>query len=214
MSVLIAGAGIGGLTLALSLHSVGIKTQVFEAVREIRPLGLGINLQPHAIREFEALGLLPQLDKIGLRTKEVCYFSSHGQKIWSEPRGKYAGYNWPQFSIHRGKIQMLLLAEVRKRLGNDAVITGAAVEQWHETARGIEIHLSDRATGNATSKLHGDVLIGADGIHSTVRSFYYPDEGPPVWGGIVMWRGVTKGAPYLNGRTIVMAGCKQRKFVV
>ncbi len=214
MTVLIAGAGIGGLTLALSLHSVGIKARVFEAVSEIRPLGVGINLQPHAIREFEALGLLPQLDKIGLRTKEVAYFSSHGQKIWNEPRGKYAGYNWPQFSIHRGKVQMLLLDEVRRRLGEDAVVCGAAVESWEETGNGLKIQLADRVTSKLLSSVEGDILIGADGIHSTVRSFYYPDEGPPVWGGIIMWRGVTKGAPYLSGRTIVMAGCKQRKFVV
>ena len=213
MTILIAGAGIGGLTLALGLHSVGIRSKIFEAVSQIRPLGVGINIQPHAVRELEALGLLPKLDAIALRTKEVAYFSSHGQKIWSEPRGKFAGYNWPQFSIHRGKLQMLLLDEVRKRLGEGAIVTGAAVENWKETRNGIEIELYDRQECKPVGKRHGKILVGADGIHSTVRSFYYPEEKAPKWGGIIMWRGVTRASPFLTGRTMAMAGCKQRKFV-
>lgn len=213
MTILIAGAGIGGLTLALSLHSVGIRAKVFEATKSIRPLGVGINLQPHAVRELEALGLLPQLDEISLRTKQVAYFSSHGQKIWDEPRGKFAGYNWPQLSIHRGKLQMLLFEEAKKRLGEDAIVTGAAVKSWQENSDGIEIQLYDRANSTSLETVSGRLLIGADGIHSTMRSTYFPDEGPPVWGGIVMWRGVTKASSFLGGRTMAMAGCKQRKFV-
>lgn len=213
MTVLIAGAGIGGLTLALSLHSVGIKSRIFEATRTIRPLGVGINLQPHAIRELEALGLLPQLDEIALRTKEVAYYSTHGKKIWDEPRGKFAGYNWPQFSIHRGKLQMLLFDQVKKRLGEDAIVTGAAVKSWQDSGDEIEIELSDRDSDTALGTARGSLLIGADGIHSTMRSTYYPNEGAPVWGGIVMWRGVTRARSFLSGRTMAMAGCKQQKFV-
>ncbi len=213
MTVLIAGAGIGGLTLALSLHSVGIKAKIFEAVNEIKPLGVGINLQPHAIRELEALGLLGDLDKIALRTKEVAYFTTHGQPIWSEERGKFAGYNWPQFSIHRGKLQMLLLDKVRERLGPDAIQCGRKVENWRETNGQIEIELIDHNSGNLLGKETGECLIGADGIHSRVRNYYYPNEGSPKWGGIIMWRGVTRSKAYLSTRTMAMAGCKKRKFV-
>ena len=213
MGVLIAGAGIGGLTLALSLHAIGISVKIFESVSEIRPLGVGINLQPHAIRELEALGLLTELDKIALRTQKVAYYSSHGQEIWSEPRGMFAGYNWPQFSIHRGKLQMLLLSEVKNRLGDDAVVMGAAVQSWTESKDCIEVNLHDRKNNRSAGSVKGSVLIGADGIHSTVRSIFYPDEGPPKWGGIMMWRGVTLANAYAKTPVFAMIGCKNRKFV-
>ena len=164
MRVAIAGAGIGGLTLALSLHSLGIPCRVFEAADEIRPLGVGINVQPHAIKELDRLGLVPQLDRTGIRTAEVAYFSAHGNKIWSEPRGETAGYHWPQFSIHRGHLQMMLLDEARKRLGADGIRTGATVAGWTETDAGIQVHLDGGET------IAGDLFIAADGIHSMVRS--------------------------------------------
>ena len=141
MTVLIAGAGIGGLALALSLHRIGVEARVFEAVAEPRPLGVGINIQPHAIKELEALGLLPALDRTGLRAAEVAYFSSHGAQIWAEPRGEAAGYRWPQISIHRGEFQMLLLAEARARLGAEAILTGRRVLGWEESDDGVEVVL-------------------------------------------------------------------------
>ncbi|MBA5775956.1 flavin-dependent oxidoreductase [Stappia sp. F7233] len=213
MTVLIAGAGIAGLTMALSLHQAGIPARVFEAVGELKPLGVGINLQPHAVRELDELGLLAGLDGIGLRTREVAYFSSHGSPIWSEPRGIGAGYNWPQFSIHRGKLQMLLFETVRKRLGPDAIVTGAAIEDWRQEDGGIAVDLVDRHAGKSLGTVRGKVLIAADGIHSACRAKLYPKEGMPAWGGIVMWRGVTRGARFLTGRSMAMAGCKARKFV-
>lgn len=213
MTVLVAGAGIGGLTLALSLHQAGIPVRVFEAVRELKPLGVGINLQPHAVRELTELGLLDRLDRIGLRTEEVAYFSTGGKPIWREPRGLDAGYNWPQFSIHRGHLQMMLLAVARERLGDDAIRSGVAVEAWRETAEGVEINLMDRETGASLGSTKGSVFIAADGIHSKARATLYPDEGPPVWGGIMMWRGTTRGPRFLGGRSMAMAGCKARKFV-
>ncbi|WP_029057657.1 flavin-dependent oxidoreductase [Stappia stellulata] len=213
MTVVIAGAGVAGLTLALSLHQVGIPVRVFESVREIRPLGVGINLQPHAVRELDELGLLERLDAIGLRTREVAYFSTHGQPVWSEPRGMTAGYAWPQFSIHRGKLQMMLLDAVRERLGPDAVRCGAAVAAWRDAGDGVEIDLVDRTSGEGLGSVSGSVFVAGDGIHSSTRAALYPDEGLPVWGGIVMWRGITRGPRFLGGRTMAMAGCKPRKFV-
>jgi len=212
MTVLISGAGIGGLSLALSLHQVGIPCRIFESVPEIKPLGVGINLQPSAVRELAELGLLAELDKIALRTEEVVYASAQGGRIWAEPRGMKAGYKWPQFSIHRGHLQMLLFKTVQARLGADAITTGAEVIDWSDTSNGVEIVLKDRATGAETVET-GSVYIAADGLHSKSRARLYPNEGAPIWGGIVMWRGVTRGPKYLTGRSMAMIGEKKRKFV-
>lgn len=207
MTVLIAGAGIGGLTLALSLHQIGIPVRVFEAVDDIKPLGVGINVQPHAVRELSALGLLDDLDTLGLRTREVSYFSTHGSMIWTEARGTDAGYRWPQISIHRGHLQKLLLRRVRERLGPGSVQTGQRVVGWHDHGDRIEARLE---SGLMVS---GTVLIACDGIHSAARATLWPDEGPPIWNRVLMWRGTTRADPFLSGRTMAMIGCKARKFV-
>lgn len=211
--VLIAGAGIGGLTLALSLHQVGVSCRIYEAVPDIKPLGVGINLQPHAVREFDELGLLDELDAMAIRTREVAYLSSQGKLIWAEPRGLNAGYRWPQFSVHRGRLQMMLLDQVKARLGPLAVQCNTSVVSWRDTATGVSVALEDTTTGASVGEAHGKVFVAADGIHSTIRAQHYPDEGPPQWGGTVMWRGVTEAPAFLSGATMAMSGCKARKFV-
>lgn len=214
MTVLISGAGIGGLSLALSLAQLDIPFRIFEAVRDIRPLGVGINLQPHATRELIEMGLEDGLDLIGLRTEEVAYFSRQGGLIWSEPRGMKAGYKWPQYSIHRGGLQILLLRSLQERCGLDVVEMGHAVTGWRETGDGVEVTLEDRSTGQSLGTAKGSVLVAADGINSVLRKALYPDEGPAHWGGTMMWRGVTKGPKFLTGRSMAMAGDKHRKFVI
>lgn len=214
MTVLIAGAGIAGLSLGLSLHQIGVPFRIYEAVREIKPLGVGINLQPHATRELIEMGLEDGLDKVGLRTEEVAYFSRQGKLIWSEPRGMDAGYHWPQFSIHRGGLQMLLLETLIERCGADVVKMGHAVTGWQETETGVSVSLEDRKTGTALGAEEGSLLIAADGINSVLRAGQYPDEGPAHWGGTMMWRGVTKGPRFLTGRSMAMAGVKRCKFVI
>lgn len=211
MSVIIVGGGIAGLSLALSLHQIGVVCRVFEKTQSIEPLGVGINVQPHAVRELFELGLESELEAVGVRTREVAYFSKRGCPIWAEPRGIHAGYGWPQFSLHRGRLQMLLLDAVRARLGDDAVVTGAslsAISQWSE---GVEatFDMADGARHKVTAKL----LVGADGIHSAVRRLLNPGEGPPVWGGAVLWRGTTRAAPFLSGATMAMVGHEWQKFV-
>ena len=212
MTVLISGAGIGGLSLALSLHQVGIPCRIFESVNTIKPLGVGINLQPSSVRELIELGLLESLDQISLRTEEVIYASAQGGKIWSEPRGTKAGYKWPQFSINRGQLQMLLFAEVQQRLGEDVISTGCEVIRWSDANDGVEIVTRKPGTEQETS-VNGSVFVAAEGIHSKTRAQLYPDEGLPKWGHIVMWRGVTRGPRYLSGRSMAMIGEKKRKFV-
>jgi 2-polyprenyl-6-methoxyphenol hydroxylase-like FAD-dependent oxidoreductase len=213
MTVLIAGGGIGGLTLALSLHQIGVPVRVFESVPQLRPLGVGINVLPHAVRELVELGLMEQLDASGVRTRELAYFSKRGQPIWSEPRGLDAGYKWPQFSIHRGTLHQILLDTATERLGADNILTSHHLSDWTETPSGIRATFIDRATGKPAGAYEGDILIAADGIHSAVREKLYPDEGPPIWNGRILWRGVTAADAFLTSRTMIMAGHEMLKFV-
>jgi len=207
MRVVIAGAGIGGLSLALSLHAAGIEAQVCEAVGEVRPLGVGINLLPHATRELTELGLGERLAAHAIATEALIYANRFGQEIWREPRGRFAGYRWPQYSIHRGTLQRLLLDAVRERLGADAVRLGRRAV-GAETDGGVaRLHLADGSIAEA------DLVVGADGIHSALRARAYPGEGPPIWNKRVLWRGVTEAEPYLGGAAMVMAGHQDQKFV-
>ena len=213
MRVLIAGAGIAGLTTALSLHAAGIDAQVVDSAPELRPLGVGINLLPHAVRVLTELGLGAELEAAGVATFEQAHFDRHGNFIWSEPRGRALGFPWPQYSIHRGELQMILLAAVRARLGPDAVRTGTAFTGFSESSSQVAVRVRDRSSG-VTSVLRADVLVGADGLYSGVRAQLHPGEPPPRWGGIVMWRGVVEGAPFLTGRTVAVAGANAAlKFV-
>jgi 2-polyprenyl-6-methoxyphenol hydroxylase-like FAD-dependent oxidoreductase len=213
MTVLIAGGGIGGLTLALSLHQIGVPCRVFESVSELKPLGVGINVLPHAVRELIELGLLDKLDGIGVRTKELAFFSKFGKPIWSEPRGLEAGYKWPQFSVHRGQLQQILLDTAIERLGADNVRTSHHLTDWSETPDGVRANFIDRATGESAGSYDGTLLIAADGIHSAIREKLYPKEGPPLWNGRILWRGITEEDAFLSGRTMIMAGHEVLKFV-
>lgn len=211
--VLVIGAGIAGLTVALSLHQIGVSCHVFESVDRIEPLGVGINTLPHAVRELTDLGLAEQLAATAIPTAELAYYSKHGAPIWSEPRGLDAGYRWPQFSIHRGELQMILLNAARERLGLDCIVTGRHLAGWEATAAGVRAHFIDRRTGEPRGSADGALLIGADGIHSAVRGRLYPEEGTPIWNGAILWRGVTRGKPFLTGRSMIMAGHEFQKFV-
>lgn len=213
MAVLIAGGGIGGLTLALALHRQGIPCQVFEAASEFRPLGVGINLLPHSVRVLTLFGLKPQLAATAIETAELAYYTRHGQRIWSEPRGVAAGYRWPQYSIHRGELQMILLEAVRERIGAENVFAGHALHSFDQDETGVTARFCDRRTGAEVATVRGEALVGADGIHSAVRAHFYPDETEPKFSGRLLWRGVTKTDPFLTGRSMVMAGHASQKFV-
>ncbi|TDD32050.1 flavin-dependent oxidoreductase [Actinomadura sp. KC06] len=205
MRVLIVGAGIGGLTCALSLHEAGVEALVVDASARLRPLGVGINLLPHAVRELTELGLGGELAELGVPTGEMVHFDRFGGRIWGEPRGRALGYAWPQYSIHRGDLQMMLLDAVLARLGKDAVRPGTLFEGFEQDGTQVRARLLDRASGTAET-VAADALIGADGLHSAVRAQLNPDEPPPLWNGIRMWRGVTEGEPFLTGRTLAVAG--------
>src|SRR5437764_307263 len=213
MRVIVAGAGIGGLSAALSLHAAGIEAIVIDSAATLRPLGVGINLMPHAVRELTELGLGGELAATGIPTAEMAHFDRHGNRIWGFASGRNIGYRWPQHSIHRGELQMILLNAVRDRLGPGAVRTGTAFVSFAESSAGVDVRVRDRSSG-AESVLRGDVLVGADGLYSRVRAQLHPDEPPPRWGGVMMWRGVMEGAPFLTGRTVAVAGTNAAlKFV-
>jgi 5-methylphenazine-1-carboxylate 1-monooxygenase len=213
MKVLIVGGGIGGLTTALMLHARGIDCDVFEQASEVRELGVGINTLPHAIKELAALGLLERLDAVAIRTYELFYTNRFGQEIWREPRGLDAGYDVPQFSIHRGRLQGVIHQAARERLGDARIHTGHRLGAFRQDESGVTAYFLDRS-GSHRATAHGDVLVGADGIHSAVRETLYPNEGPARWNGALLWRGAIDWPKFLTGRSMIVAGGMAAKLVV
>lgn len=216
MRIVIVGAGIGGLAAALSLHAAGeTDIRVYDRVSELRALGVGINLLPHAMRELTELGLADRILAQGVAPSTLTYANRFGQPIWSEPRGIEAGYRWPQVSVHRGELQLALADAVRERLGPDALRLGhrlVRVEQGTDAATAVfETARSSAAEG--TASVVADLVIAADGIHSAVRRAHYPGEGAPIWNGLTLWRGTARVPIFLDGRTMVMAGDGEQKFV-
>lgn len=210
MTILIAGGGIAGLTMGLTLHQIGLPFHIFESVRTPKPLGVGINLQPTAVRELMELGLGLMLDEIGIRTQDYGFYTKTGVEIWTEPRGLEAGYLWPQYSIHRGRLQMALYNEVIARCGAECISAGCRIAGYENVNAGVAVTLD---TDQGQRRVEGAMLIGADGIHSNVRAQMYPNEGPAVWGGAIMWRGTTRARPFLSGASMVLAGHDTQRFV-
>ena len=211
--VIIAGGGIGGLATALTLHQIGVPCIVFEAAREMRPLGVGINLQPNAVRELYDLGITEEhLDRVGLPAREWALVGLNGNDIYSEPRGLLAGYNWPQYAVHRGHFHMLLHEKVIERIGPEAVRLGSRVTGYRKHADGTMSALIEEIDGS-TSEATGTLLIGADGIHSAVRAQMHPAQPPIHWGGAVMWRGTTWAKPIRTGSSFVGLGTHRQRIV-
>lgn len=213
MDVMIIGGGIGGLTAALMLHEAGLDVEVFEAVEDIRPLGVGINVLPHSVRILDRLGVMEDLDDIAVHTSSLSYYSKHGQLIWREARGTDAGYNWPQFSIHRGRFQMVLLRHVLDRLGAQRVHLDHRLVDFSDDGSKVRARFAARHGAAERTEAAASIMIGADGIHSTVRQHFNPHEGPPIWDGRILWRGVSRAEPFLDGRSMIMAGHERLKFV-
>jgi 2-polyprenyl-6-methoxyphenol hydroxylase-like FAD-dependent oxidoreductase len=209
---MIAGGGIGGLAMALTLEQIGVPCMVFEAVRQLRPLGVGINLQPNAVRELFDLGIGPaELDRIGLPSREWALVGLNGNDIYAEPRGLEAGYKWPQYSAHRGRLQMLLYEKAIERIGADAVRSGHRVTGYRNNADGTVT--ATVVSAGAVAEETGALLIGADGLHSAVRAQMHPGQPPIRWGGAIMWRGVSPGVPIRTGASFVGFGTHRQRLV-
>lgn len=212
--ILIAGGGIGGLALALTLHQIGVRCTVLESVGALRPLGVGINLQPNAVRELHDLGISAEdLDSVGLPVREWALVGLNGNDIYAEPRGTWAGYDWPQYAVHRGQFHMLLYATLLARAGADTVRLGSRVTGYRRTEDGgVTARLSH--IGGTTSEVTGTLLIGADGIHSRTRAQMHPDQPPIHWGGAVMWRGTTRARAIRTGASFVGLGTHSQRMVI
>jgi len=214
MKAIIIGGGIGGFTTALSLHAVGIECEIYEQSRTVRELGVGFNTLPHAIKELAELGLLDALDEVAIRTYELFYTNRFGQTIWHDLRGTDAGYDFPQFSIHRGKLQRVLRDATADRIGANKIHTAHQLTEFTQDADGVTAAFALRDGSENQVSVKGDLLIGADGIHSTVRKTFYPDEGPPTWNGLMLWRGAVEYPPFMTGRTMLIAGGMNAKLVM
>jgi len=215
--VIVAGGGIGGLATALTLHQIGVPCTVFESAREMRPLGVGINLQPNAVRELYDLGITEdELDRVGLPAREWALVGLNGNDVYAEPRGRLAGYQWPQYAVHRGQFQLLLYTKLVERIGPQAVRLGTRVTGYRTNRRenpgGGVTALVEQADGSA-AEVTGRLLIGADGIHSAVRAQMHPAQPPIHWGGAVMWRGTSWAKPIRSGASFVGLGTHRHRMV-
>ena len=214
LPVLIAGGGIGGLATALTLHQIGVPCVVFEAVRELRPLGVGINIQPNAVRELFDLGFSPdELNAVGVPAKEWALVGLNGNDIYSEPRGLRAGYKWPQYAVHRGKFHMMLYDRLRSQIGDENIRLGHRVTGYRNAADGTVTALIETRDGSRIEET-GRLLIGADGIHSAIRAQMHPDQPPVHWGGAVMWRGTTMAKPIRTGSSFIGLGTHKQRMVI
>ena len=212
--VIIAGGGIGGLTLALTLHQIGVPFLVLEKSRTMRPLGVGINIQPNAVRELFDLGLTSEiLDTIGVSAKEWALVGLNGKEVYAEKRGLDAGYKWPQFAAHRGELLMLLYRTLIERAGAESVMLDAKVVKYLKQPAG-EVDVSVRGSDGSRFQISGSLLIGADGIHSAVRAQMHPDQPPIHWGGAIMWRGTVRTKPLRTESSFIGLGTHQHRMVI
>ena len=211
--ILIAGGGIGGMALALTLHQIGVPCIVFESVAELQPLGVGINLQPNAVRELYDLGLGAEvLDTIGIQAREWALVGRNGNDVYAEPRGLLAGYRWPQYSVHRGQLQMLLYRTALERLGPGAVRLGHHITGYRQHDGSVTAQVQTR--DGQTLDVRGRLLVAADGLHSAVRAQIHPQQPPIQWGGAIMWRGTTPGVPIRSGASFVGLGSARHRVVL
>jgi 2-polyprenyl-6-methoxyphenol hydroxylase-like FAD-dependent oxidoreductase len=204
MKIAIVGGGIGGLGLALALHARGLPCDVYEAVPEVREIGVGITLLPHAMRELAALGLQPALEAAGIENLESVFFNRYGQFIYREPRGRHAGYTLPEVGIHRGKLHRVMYDAVLARLGPQHVHTDHRCLRVEQDAAGATVHFT-RSDGQPLAPVQADVVVACDGVNSTVRRQFYPQE-QVAFAGINTWRGVTRHKPILSGKSYLRIG--------
>jgi 2-polyprenyl-6-methoxyphenol hydroxylase-like FAD-dependent oxidoreductase len=204
--IIIVGGGIGGLTLGLSLHAAGIPCRIYESAAEIRAIGVGINLLPHATKELAALGLEADLARLAVATRDATFFNRFGQLIYQEPLGRAAGYDHPQFSIHRGDLQMILLEAFLSRAGAARLLTDHHCIGLEQDDSGVSVHFSAGGGGPVRGTVRGRAVIACDGVNSAVRRQFFPDEGEPRYSGVNMWRGVTRWKPILSGASMIRAG--------
>jgi 2-polyprenyl-6-methoxyphenol hydroxylase-like FAD-dependent oxidoreductase len=205
MKIIVIGGGIAGLTFAMNLHQRGLSCSVYESAPEIKPLGVGITLLPHAMREFCALGLESRLREVAIENRESVFFNRYGQFIYREPRGKFAGYQYPELGIHRGKLHMALLEAARERIGAGSIATNHHCIGIEQEDNGVTAFFKEFTSGRQLEPVKGDIAVACDGVNSAVRREFYPAE-TVAFSGINTWRGVTRHKPILTGRSYMRVG--------
>jgi 5-methylphenazine-1-carboxylate 1-monooxygenase len=213
VEIVVAGGGIAGLAFALALHGRGLTCRVFESAPEVRELGVGITLLPHGMRELAALGLEARLRAVGIENEESVFFNRFGQRIYSEPRGRLAGYSVPELGIHRGKLHRILHEAARERLGADRIVADRQCVSVHQDDDGAGVRLRETSTGHDVEPVRGDIVVACDGVNSAVRRQFYPGE-QVAFTGINTWRGVTRHRPILTGRSYIRIGTVETGKIV
>jgi 2-polyprenyl-6-methoxyphenol hydroxylase-like FAD-dependent oxidoreductase len=211
MRIAIAGGGIGGLAAALALSDEGHDVCVYENAPQLLPLGVGINLLPHAAQVLAGYRVVDRLLVQGVETRELVYHNRHGQRIWAEPRGRFAGFEAPQISLSRGALHFGLLEAVEARIGADRVIRDRRLTSFAQSADRVDLQFTSSSGGSHAAS--ADLMIAADGMHSAARAQLYPGEGKPLYSGRTLWRATSLAKPYLTGATMIMAGYQDQKFV-
>jgi 5-methylphenazine-1-carboxylate 1-monooxygenase len=203
--IAIVGGGIGGLSLALSLHQRGLSCEVFETVPEVKEIGVGITLLPHAMRELTGLGLQAEVEAAGIENLESVFYNRFGQYVYREPRGRHAGYDLPEIGIHRGKLHRILYDAVLARIGPAKVHTNHRCVRVDQDESGATLHFTETSSGTPLAARRASVVIACDGVNSTVRKQFCPDE-KVAFAGINTWRGVTRHRPIFSGKSYVRIG--------
>jgi len=213
VEILVAGGGIAGLAFALCLHARGLTCRVFESARQLRELGVGITLLPHGMRELAALGLEPRLRAVAIENEESVFFNRYGQLIYREPRGRFAGYATPELGIHRGRLHRVLYEAACERLGAERIVLDRECVAATQDGDGVTLRLRQSSTGAEIGSVRGDVVVACDGVNSTIRRQFYPGE-MLAFTGINTWRGVTRRAPILTGRSYIRIGTVETGKIV
>lgn len=203
--IAIIGGGICGLALALNLHRLGLSCTVHERAPEVKELGVGITVLPHAMREFTALGIGDELQKAGIENVESCFFNRFGQLIYKEPRGKFAGYQYPEVGIHRGRLHMILYKKALSELGPERILTDRDCVGVEQDEDGVTLAFRETSSGHMLAPVRARCAIACDGVNSAIRRAFYPDE-QMAFAGINTWRGVTRRKPILTGRSYLRVG--------
>ena len=205
LRIAIVGGGIGGLGLALSLHARGLPCDVYETVPQVREIGVGITLLPHAMRELADLGLQDALEPLGIENLESVFFNRYGQYIYREPRGRHAGYALPEIGIHRGRLHRVMYEAALERLGAERLHTDHRCVGVTQDDAGVVLQMQRSSDGTALPPVQADLVIACDGVNSALRRQFYPAE-QLAFAGINTWRGVSVHKPILSGKSYLRIG--------